>query len=87
MKPTQTEMNGSTVTYEDRVLYQEGREKLAELRANLDSGDSDAGITRAEAVLILDLLDALVERTSPERWDRALEAIAHEAALRVDRRN
>lgn len=80
-------MNGSTVTYEDRVQYQEGREKLAELRASIDSGDSEGAITRAEALLIVDLLEAFVERVSPERWDRALEVIAHEAALRVDRRN
>jgi hypothetical protein len=69
------------------MQYQEGREKLAELRANLDAGDSDDGITRAEALLILDLLDVFAERISPERWDRALEVIAHEAARRVDRRN
>lgn len=80
-------MNGFTVTYEDRMSYKEGREKLAELRANLDSGDSNGAITRAEALLILDLLAAFVERVSPERWDQALEVIAHEAARRVDRRN
>ena len=75
------------MSYEERMLYRQGREKLAELRAALDCGDSDAGITRAEALAILDVLDDLVERISPERWDRALEAIAHEAARRVDRRN
>ncbi|MDH3297069.1 MAG: hypothetical protein OEM23_05560 [Gemmatimonadota bacterium] len=75
------------MTYEDRLQYQEGREKLAELRANLDSGDSDGVITRAEALVILDLLDAFVERVSPERWDRALEAIVHETSLRVERHN
>jgi len=75
------------VSYEERMLYRQGCEKLAELRASLNAGEADAGITRAEALAILDVLDVLTERISPERWDQALEAIAHEAARRVDRRN
>lgn len=75
------------MSYEERMLYREGREKLAELRATLDSGEPDAGITRAEALAILDVLDVLAERISPERWDQALEAVAHEAARRIDRRD
>jgi len=75
------------VSYEERMLYRQGREKLAELRATLDSGAPDAGITRAEALAILDVLDVLAERISPERWDQALEAVAHEAARRIDRRD
>ncbi len=75
------------MSYEERMLYRQGREKLAELRATLDSGEPDAGITRAEALAILDVLDVLAERISPERWDQALEAVAHEAARRIDRRN
>jgi len=75
------------VSYEERMLYRQGREKLAELRATLDSGEPDAGITRAEALAILDVLDVLAERISPERWDQALEAVAHEAARRIDRRD
>ncbi|TFG66840.1 MAG: hypothetical protein E4H28_00580 [Gemmatimonadales bacterium] len=75
------------MSYEERMLYKQGREKLAELRATLDSGDTECGITRGEALAILDVLDSLAEQISPERWDQALEAIAHEAARRVDRRN
>ncbi len=75
------------MSYEERMLYRQGREKLAELRATLDSGEPDAGITRAEALAILDVLDVLAERISPERWDQALEAVAHEAARRIDRRD
>ncbi len=75
------------MSYEERMLYRQGREKLAELRATLDSGAPDAGITRAEALAILDVLDVLAERISPERWDQALEAVAHEAARRIDRRD
>ena len=69
------------------MSYQEERERIAELRATLAEGEADEGITRAEARAILDLLDSFAERFSPERWDRALEAIAHEAALRVESRN
>lgn len=75
------------MSYEERMVYRQGREKLAELRATLDSGEPDAGITRAEALAILDVLDVLAERISPERWDQALEAVAHEAARRIDRRD
>lgn len=75
------------MSYEERMLYRQGLEKLADLRATLDSGDSGQGITRAEALAILDVLEVLTERSSPERWDQALEAIAHEAARRLDRRN
>ncbi len=75
------------MSYEERMLYREGREKLAELRATFDSGEPGAGITRAEALAILDVLDVLAERISPERWDQALEAVAHEAARRIDRRD
>ncbi len=75
------------MSYEERMLYRQRREKLAELRATLDSGDSDGGITRAEALTLVDLLDALAERMSPERWDQALETIASEAARRIAHRN
>jgi hypothetical protein len=68
-------------------MYKEEREKIAELRATLATGDADEGITRAEARELLDLIDSFAERFSPERWDRALETIAHEAALRVESRN
>ena len=50
---------GSVVSYEERLLHRQGRERLAELRATLDSGDTDGVITRAEALAILDVLDDL----------------------------
>lgn len=72
------------MTYEERVLYHEGREKLAALRAELESGDGGGQISRAQAIEILGLLEFFADRVSPERWDRALEAIADEAARRAD---
>jgi hypothetical protein len=72
------------MTYEERVLYHEGREKLAALRAELESGDPSGSISRAQALEIIGLLEFFAERVSPERWDRALEAIAEEAARRAD---
>jgi len=72
------------MTYEERARYHEGREKLAALRAELESGDPSGRITRAEALEILGLLEFFADRVSPERWDRALEAIAEEAARRAD---
>lgn len=72
------------MTYEERVQYHEGREKLAALRAELESGDPSGSISRAQALEILGLLEFFTDRISPERWDRALEAIAEEAARRAD---
>ncbi len=72
------------MTYEERQLYHEGREKLAAVRAELESGDPAGPITREQALEILGLLEFFADRVSPERWDRALEAIADEAARRAD---
>lgn len=72
------------MTWEERQRYQDGRERLDELRERLASQDPDAPVSRSEALEILDLLAVFAERMSPERWDRALEAIAHEAARRAD---
>lgn len=72
------------MTYEERVLYHEGREKLAALRAELESGAPSGAISRGQALEILGLLEFFADRVSPERWDRALEAIAEEAARRAD---
>lgn len=72
------------MTYEERQLYHEGREKLAALRAELESGDPVGAITREQALEILGLLEFFADRVSPERWDRTLEAIANEAARRAD---
>ncbi len=72
------------MTWEERKRYQDGRDRLEELRDRLAGEPADAPLSRAEALEILDLLEAFAERMSPERWDRALEAIAHEAARRAD---
>lgn len=72
------------MTYEERQLYHEGREKLAALRAELESGDPAGSINREQALEILGLLEFFADRVSPQRWDRALEAIADEAARRAD---
>ncbi|MFO7588868.1 MAG: hypothetical protein R6X22_12500 [Gemmatimonadota bacterium] len=72
------------MTWEDRHRYQEEREGLDAFRARLHEGDPDAPLTRADALELLELLERFVDRMSPERWDRALEAIAEEAARRAD---
>ncbi|MFQ5888767.1 MAG: hypothetical protein ACE5JR_01805 [Gemmatimonadota bacterium] len=72
------------MTYEERQRYQELRERIAALRSALQEEDSDGPVTRAELLDLLDIVEAAVERMSPERWDRALEAIAGEAARRAD---
>lgn len=72
------------MTWEERQLYQAGKTRLDDLRARISEGSPEASLTRGEALEILDLLELFAERMSPERWDRALEAIAHEAARRAD---
>jgi len=72
------------VTWEVRQLYQEGRSRIEDLRERLAAEAGESFLTRGEAVEILELLELFAERMSPERWDRALEAIAHEAARRAD---
>lgn len=72
------------MTWEERKLYQDGRARLQELRERLGERDSDHALTTSEALEILDLLEMFADRMSPERWDRALEAIANEAARRAD---
>jgi len=72
------------MTWEDRHRYQEEREGLEEFRARLREGDPETPLTRAEALELIELLERFVDRMSPERWDRALEAIAEEAARRAD---
>ena len=72
------------MTWEERQLYQDGRTRIQELRTRLGEGASDDALTRGEALEILELLEMFADRMSPERWDRALEAIANEAARRAD---
>lgn len=72
------------MTYEERQRFRERRLELEALRARLEEGDPAAPISRREALEILSLLDWVAGRVSPERWDRALEALAEEAARRAD---
>lgn len=74
----------SPVTWEERKLYQDGRARIQELKDRLDDGAANDALTRGEALEILELLELFADRMSPERWDRALEAIANEAARRAD---
>ena len=70
------------MTYEDRESYRGLMELTTTLRLRLE-GDDDAPVSRAEARELLDLLEGTLERSSPERWDLVMEAVAHEAARRA----
>jgi hypothetical protein len=72
------------MTYEERQRYQEQRQRLVGLKERLSGQDAAAPVTRREALEILALLEEVAERLSPERWDRALEAVAEEAARRAE---
>lgn len=75
------------MTYQERQRYRQLRDEVEALRERLEAGDPDEPLTRGEALEILSLVDAAVERMSPERWDRALDAVAQEAARRAGSRS
>lgn len=56
---------------------------MVRLRERLGQGDADRAITADEALELLEVVEASIERMSPERWDRALEVVAREAARRA----
>lgn len=71
------------MTYQERQRYQELRQRVDELQERLQAGDPDEPLRRGEAAEILALVDEAIQRMSPERWDRALDAVAEEAARRA----
>lgn len=71
------------MTYEERQRYKQLVEEVDALREKLEAGDPGEPVTREEALELLSLVDAAVQRMSPERWDRALDAVAREAARRA----
>lgn len=74
------------MTYQERQRYRQLVDELEALRDRLEQGDPDEPVTREEAVELLSLVEATVRRMSPERWDRALDAVAQEAARRAGSR-
>ena len=71
------------MTYEDREHYRKLVEGIAELRERLATGNSEVPMSREEALGLLDVLERVAERTSPECWDRLMDTIADEAARRA----
>ena len=71
------------MTYEERQRYRELRERLDDLREEWAAGDPETPLTRAEAQRLLDLVEAALERVSPESWDNLMEVIATEITRRV----
>jgi hypothetical protein len=71
------------MTYEERQQYRELLEEVESLRERLIRGGDEEPLTRDEALEMLDLIAAAIQRMSPERWDRALDAVAGEAARRA----
>lgn len=71
------------MTYEDRQRYRDLQERVTDLRERLEEGVAERPVTAAEALELLELVEASIERVSPDRWDRALEVVAQEAARRA----
>ncbi|MEE9207153.1 MAG: hypothetical protein V3U67_02075 [Gemmatimonadota bacterium] len=72
------------MTYEARQQFQEKREQVEALREQLVHGDPDRPLTCAQGLDLLSLIEFVLQRASPERWDQALEVVAEEAARRAD---
>lgn len=75
------------MTYQERQRFKQLVEEVELLRERLEEGDPDEPVTRGEALELLSLVEAAVQRMSPERWDRALDAVAQEAARRAGSRS
>lgn len=75
------------MTYQERQRFKQLVEEVEVLRDRLEEGDPDEPVTRGEALELLSLVEAAVQRMSPERWDRALDAVAQEAARRAGSRS
>lgn len=71
------------MTYQERQQFKQLVEEAEALRERLAAGDPERPLTRGEALEMLSLVEAAVQRMSPERWDRALDAVAREAARRA----
>ena len=71
------------MTYEDRQRYRLLVEGVTELRSRLESGTADGPVTREEALALLDMLEGMLDRLSPERFDRLMETVVEEAARRA----
>jgi len=75
------------MTYQERQRFKQLVEEVEVLRERLEEGDPEEPVTRGEALELLSLVEAAVQRMSPERWDRALDAVAQEAARRAGSRS
>ena len=73
------------MTYEERQQHRALVERAEDLRERLEEGRGDVPLTRDEALELIDLVEGALDRTSPERWDNALEVIVEEAARRAGR--
>lgn len=71
------------MTYAERQRYRELQERMEELSRRLAEGEAADPLSREEGREILHILEAAVEGLSPERWDRALDVVADEAARRA----
>lgn len=75
------------MTYLERKQYRELHERAEELRESLQRRDPEQGLSRSEAIELLDLMVATLERMSPDRRDHMLEVVAEEAARRAGSRS
>ncbi len=71
------------MTYKDRQQFKELKQRVEELRESLEGGVSSDPVSREEAAALLAILDGVLDRVSPQQWDRTMETIAHEAARRA----
>jgi hypothetical protein len=72
------------MTFEERQRFKDMQETIAELRTRLEEQSGEGPIDRSDALSLLEIVEYVVGRTSPERWDNMMETIADEAARRAE---
>ena len=71
------------MTYKDRQQFRKLKEEVEALRESLEGGEPSDPVSREEATALLAILEGVLDRVSPETWDRTMETIVHEAARRA----
>lgn len=70
------------MTFEERQRFKELQQTVTDMRARL--ADEEAALEPSDVLALLDILEYLFGRMSPERWDHMMETIADEAARRAE---
>lgn len=72
------------MTFEDRQRFKELQETIVGLRSRLEGSDETDPLDRSDTLVLLEIVEYVLGRMSPERWDHMMETVADEAARRAE---